>query len=476
MGAAPATSGAGGEGGGAVQARVDLATYCRTIGETYSEWLTFCYGSDAYPESEAAEFAANIESSCLLAEPAVEAGRVAFDEVTAASCLATIDTMSCDGFTFVEGREECQGVMTGLVAVGEPCYSGAPNFAVASSECEDGYCDMSGQTCPGACVALKADDEACSSSSECQPESYCFEEVCTVRPAVGEACSGDACPYGVSCVTAPNETEGVCVARSVAGQACDESAPCSFGFQCLGGECQSKVATGEPCAHPWNCADGERCLERDGEGLTCGEPGGVDVPCAGHADCSADLHCGFMEPRSCQPRAALGSTCTRDEECVSGAWCNIETGECQAPVADGDSCLTNGFPTGSPHACETGLMCMDDGLCHPVGADGAPCRTTNGASCEEGLYCNLGEAICEPLAAQGQPCNPWLPTTCEGDLTCLCDDADCSLYSFMLPHTCGPRRAEGDPCFATAECPVNSACLGTEQGECTAPAVPCRFE
>ena len=472
-GAGAAPSGAGGEGGGAVQASVDLATYCQTIGEQYSVWLTFCYGVEAYPVAEQAEFAANIEERCSLAEEGVAAGRLAFDGVAAAACLATIDTMNCDGFTFVETREECRDVVTGLVAVGDPCYSGPPNFAVASSECSGGYCDMSGQACPGECVALKADDEACAGSDECQPESWCFEQVCTPRPAIGEACSSDACPYGASCITAPNETEGVCVARSEAGQACDESEPCSFGFQCLGGECHSKVATGEPCVHPWNCADGERCLDRDGEGPTCGGPGGADVPCGSHADCVTDHYCGFEEPRVCLPRIDVGLACTQDGQCVAGAWCNLETGECQASVGDGDSCLMNGFPAGSFEACEPGLKCMDDGLCHPVGAEGDPCHASNVTTCEEGLYCDRSDSTCQPAAGQGEACNPHSPVTCAGALACLCDDAACSLYSFTLPHSCAPRRADGEECFATAECAIGSSCVGTEQGECTPDPVPC---
>lgn len=472
-GPTPSASGAGGEGGGAVQARVDLASYCQTIGETYSAWLTFCYGSDAYPESEAAEFAANSESSCLVVAPEVAAGRLAFDEVAAAGCLAAIDTMNCDGFTFVEGWDECRNVFAGLVEVGDPCYSGATHFSISRGECAGGYCDVSGQACPGECVASKQNDEACESSSECVPESWCSDGVCAPRLEVGDACDVDACPLGSSCVTPFGETGGQCVARSQAGQACSSTERCSSGFQCLNGECRSKVATGEPCVFRWNCADGERCLDREGDGRTCGPPGGADVPCDSSADCQTDHYCGFAEPKLCLPRVAIGLACTQDGQCAEGSWCNLESGECQASGAEGDSCLQNGFPAGAPAACEGDLKCMNDGQCHPVGAEGEPCRPTNSATCSAGLYCRLADATCQPPAEQGEPCNPYSPVSCADELGCACDDAACTLNDFSLPHSCAPRRADGDACFSTAECAIGSSCLGVTEGECIPDPTPC---
>lgn len=471
-------SGAGGEGGGAPRLRVELATYCQTIGESYAAWLSFCYGTDIYPEAEAAEFAADTETRCLAAAPEVEAGRLAFDGLAAGTCVETIDTTNCDGFTFVEGTVECRDVFSGLVGPGDPCYPGAAqHFSSARDECAQGYCDVSGQACPGECVALIEDDEACLTSQQCAADSFCAEGLCTPRPALGEVCSGDACPIDASCVSAPGATEGVCVARSQAGQPCDEAEPCSSGFQCLDGECRSKVATGESCTFRWNCAEGERCLDRDGEGRTCGEPGGSNVPCEQPADCVQDHYCGFAEPKLCLPRVALRAPCTAEGQCTLGAWCNLEIGECQAGGGEGESCLMNGFPSSAPHACIAGLRCMTNGECHTVGSEDGPCNTTNAVTCEEGLYCSRVDFTCQPPAEQGEPCNPYSVVSCSAGLACLCDDPACENYggdprvSDAL-HTCLPRRADGDPCWSTLECAIGSSCLGTP-GECVPDPKPC---
>jgi hypothetical protein len=346
----------------------------------------------------------------------------------------------------------------------------------ATSECLDGWCDVTGMACPGQCAPLKQDDDACLLSAECQPESHCSGEgFCTPDPALGEPCTGDACAGDSSCYYPPGATEGTCVPRSVVGQACSETEPCSFGYDCLEGECKSKVATGEACAAGRNCPDGDQCLDRDGQGATCGGPGPAGTPCGGNANCEADLYCPFGQNQVCTPRIAIGDPCLPSETCEEGAWCNNELEECQAVGGLGDACLMFNFP--AINGCDTGLHCMQNGECHPPGAENEPCNPGQQVSCEAGLFCSRADFTCQPLAAQGEFCNYFWRGSCTGDLGCLCEDASCDTFNRQPTvddtlHVCAPRRQEGEPCFYEAECEVGSQCLG-DPPVCTAPPGEC---
>jgi hypothetical protein len=482
-GAEPTTAGSGGGGGegGAVVAPepITLEAFCTGQAQEYFDWLQNCYGSDPYSEQYRPEFTMNNELDCLDSGPSVEAGRMSFDGVAAAGCLQAIDPMVCDGFDFMIFTPECANIFSPLVEAGGDCYPGAVNhFSLtgAPSECLDGWCDTTGMACPGQCVSFKENDEACSSGVECRPESHCSGDgFCTPDLADGETCTGGACAGSSSCLYPDGASEGTCVPRSVVGQACSETDPCSFGFYCLEGECKSKVGTGEPCEVLRNCPDGERCLDRDGEGPTCGGPGPAGTPCGGSADCEPDLYCPFGQNQVCTPRIAIGDPCMPSDQCEVGAWCNNELAECQALRGLGDPCLTFNFP--ALEACDTGLHCMQDGLCHPPGAENDPCHPGYQPSCQEGLFCSRVDFTCQPPAAEGEFCNyAWL-SACAGDLGCLCEAPTCDTFNRQPAvhdtlHVCAPRRQEGDPCFYEAECEVGSQCLG-DPPVCTAPLGEC---
>jgi hypothetical protein len=471
-------SGTGGEAGAAGVTHVDLASYCQLVSKAHYAWLSYCEGAAQYPEAGAGDFVEKARTRCLRARSSVDAGRLAFDEDAARACVLAIDVENCSGFDFIAGLAECQGVFTPLAELGDECFADWTHSIItggAASECSNGYCATSDK-CPGECVAFISDGEPCALSSECHPDSYCGDEGCTPRKANFGECSGDACQRGSSCVYPPNQMFGICMDRSTAEQACSESEPCSAGFYCIAGACRSKVGTGEPCLLSRNCLDGERCLERNGAGPTCGPPGDDGVPCLALEDCAATHYCPISAPRECTARVALGEPCLPGQ-CVAGAWCNSEAGECQAQGGEGDSCLVGGSPAGT-QACQPPLYCMGNGECRGVGGEGDPCNTTEVGSCTTGLFCSRADFTCHPAGAEGELCNPFSPVSCAAELGCLCSDPACEPDgadpkiedSF---HTCLPRRATGEQCFRDEECAIGSSCLGGAAGVCSPDPVEC---
>ncbi len=474
--------GAGNEAGGpgiVIPDTVDVPAYCDLVAEAYSTWLANCYGSAQYPAADAADLIEETRLNCLRTQASVDAGRLAFDEDAARVCLTAMDVDNCDGFDFIAGLADCQNVFAPLAEIGDDCFPAATSsFAVggARSECLNGYCATTNEMCPGACTAFKENADPCVASVECGPERYCTDEGCAPRKAAFGECSGDACELGLTCVYPPAAMLGLCVQRSTVGQACSEEEQCSTGFYCIEGTCHSKVATGEACEVSRNCADGERCLDRDGSGPTCGPPGSDDVPCLEPSDCLATHYCPISAMRVCTPRVAIGQPCTSGQ-CETDAWCNSETGECQAQGGEGDSCSVGGFPAGSL-ACQPPLDCMGDGACHGTGGDGDPCNPGSAESCEAGLFCSRADFTCQPAGAMGDLCNPFSPVSCAGDLGCLCDDPACEpdaadpMVEDSL-HTCAPRRATGEPCFTDYECAEGSSCLGGAAAVCDPDPIEC---
>ena len=473
-GGSPSSS--GGSAGSDMGTAIDVETYCSDIADLYFDWLSNCYGSMPYPESERARFTSIHRERCTRAKSSVEAGRLGFDGARAHACIEAIDKKACDGFRFIDAVEECRALFTPLQDHGEDCYPNATDYfsiVGAPSECREGYCDTEGNTvCPGQCAPLKADGAACATSSECQPESYCNGTECEARVGLDAPCSyGDACVEELVCYYPPEAELGSCKEPSQSGDPCSDSEPCVGGYFCLAGECQSKAETGEECLMDHHCWNDERCIDRDGsgpDGDTCGEPGQEGTPCANYLDCQDDMFCDTSdaEASACKPKLPIGQPCDVYGSCVAGAFCNQETGECQAVGQEGDSCLVFDMP-GSNDACADDLACMSDGECHPPrGEPGDPCRTTDESSCNAGLFCSRETFSCEPLAEQGAFCNPYWRSSCEGDLACLCSGDECG----ELPdanvhdtrHTCQPRRSVGDPCFHDYECPEEAYCLETD--------------
>jgi hypothetical protein len=217
----------------------------------------------------------------------VAAGRVRFDPMAAAACIAaeqaSLAGHTCSTPVTITLVAACAPVFVGLQAAGAPCGQDV--------DCQDGL------TCIG-WTASGVD-------GSCQPP-----------PAVPQACGegkGDGggppiipwgfgshpdCASGGYCAGSPG---GACATQSGSGGACTNDTQCTTGLVCHMGKCGT---TG---------------------------PAPANGACASGPDCQPGLYC--APANTCQPQKAAGAPCTGvfDPECK---------GQCVVPDAGAPSCAS----------------------------------------------------------------------------------------------------------------------------------------
>lgn len=152
-------------------------------------------------------------------KPAVDAGHVALDQLSADTCIKKIKAMTCDlpGAEFKAIRTACYGAYAGTVAMGGACTS--------SIECAPGqFCKTVGDAGTGTCDAVRAVDspcgdfntdraeEACSYRAGGNTGNYCkFADIATgtFLPATDWKCA-PSLPAGSDCATSLWCNETVC--------------------------------------------------------------------------------------------------------------------------------------------------------------------------------------------------------------------------------------------------------------------------
>ncbi len=271
----------------------------------------------------------------------------------AATTGATCDfPVECAAGTFcVKPGGVCRGTCATLSALGAPCGIGC----------------AAGLRCDGAtCTYLKALDEACGSSAECEPELICLGS-CRPRRKLGERCSVDfarlsVCEPGLACDVAPFVVgaAGTCVVPR------DALAPCNFHWSCRAGlVCADLNWSGFPASAPLpgNCREpdtaqsncpqtpyasyvGDQCAP----GLTCSDSTCEALPTRGQSctpskrNCSGfDVHCkptGAGDVGVCAGAPTIGERCAVRLDasravavpCASG-FCDTETTlQCRPPT------------------------------------------------------------------------------------------------------------------------------------------------
>ncbi len=233
-------------------------------------------------------------------------------EATALSCLVRLNPRPTDALV----NEAC-----GFSAAGPK--SCAPGL----------YCSGDGRLACSACLALKADGQACTDPGACQGQ-LCLNQQCATRSALllGQACDPTcandtcACASGLQCATAG--AGFACLPKAAPGQAC--TAGCQYPAECQGTAgnrtCVSLLATGSPCP-----LEGTR-----------------------FEDFCATFFC---RPN---PQSTTMGTCVDIPQVGEGAPC-FNNGSCQAgfhPVRDANGCTcTANTVAGGP--CFTGIECVD---------------------------------------------------------------------------------------------------------------------
>jgi hypothetical protein len=167
-----------------------------------------------------------------------------------------------------------------------------------------------------------------------------------------------------------------------------------------------------------------------------------------------------MKRRTLGLFAAIAAASVSVMSCAAG----IETrGEGGGGEGGDDTTTTS---SGVPQ-CKTNCAALEAAPCFigKCNLDTLKCEIVpdNGAPCEDGLYCTVGE-VCEEGACGGgseNPCNDIPGDGCQG---ATCDEAQ---------KTCVPQSLpDGTPCFLEDLCTVNATCKG---GSCFGEAKDCFF-
>jgi hypothetical protein len=368
---------------------------------------------------------------------------------------------------------------------GERCREGVPR------------CDGADVCVNGLCTP-KVDPDACADRSNdgalCAEDRVCFEGSCGTFGVVDGPCTPrfardrlPPCPDGSVC-----SRDGRCTRPLPAGSMCSSLWPddsCGLGARCDVDTCR---LAGTVNAH---CRPGERGPRCDA-GLRCQfercVPATLDAGArcdARTAACREGLDCADIAFTCTAPGTAGGNCRADDPPCDAGLRCvgTDRTRWCAAPRArgepcnepqtwcrDGDSCGANGVcgPVGREGArcrdaspwCDDGLACDRNLRCARVLPDGAPCAAS--AMCRETSYCINGRCADVSSAHDGRGyCR--LDGSCDGARTCV-DEACRQVLASGAP--CDPRSS------APTICPQNNFCDGQRCVPAGGLRAPCRTQ
>jgi hypothetical protein len=236
----------------------------------------------------------------------IASGSVVYDGATARACIEAINGLSfCSraGFASAQIESGCNGLFTGTVAAGAPCFLAEECAGGATCAASDTTCDRASQCCVGACG------------------------VPTPPAAVGGSClPPQLCAPGMYCVLDPSGT-ATCQLPVGLGASCGETAPCEVPLYCAPTTqtCQSPASTGGTCNPE---LDSEDCESPDDQ-----------------CDPTTSVCTRLLAPGAACASSGLG--------CVNYATCDTPTGTCVTRPAVGESC--------DP----TGPMCLG-GTCDPT--------------------------------------------------------------------------------------------------------------
>jgi hypothetical protein len=279
------------------------------------------------------------------------------------------DPVECTMGTFcVKPSGVCRGTCVAFSKVGEPCGIG----------CGPGL------RCDGAnCAELKAQDEPCASSAECQSDLLCLGR-CQPRRKVGESCTLDfdrlsPCEPGLACDVAPL-VEGAI------------------------GTCVIPGAAFDSCRFHWSCQPGLVCADLDWSLFpgsappvagACREPDGAEYNC-----------------RQTQYAAFVG------DQCAPGLSCNEATSKCETLPERGQSCAPS-----RQNCAGFGVVCKptgggDVGICSGLPAQGESCAVRLDASRVVSVPCASG--YCEKdVILQCRPASRTTGSMCAEDGECI---------------------------------------------------------
>lgn len=388
----------------------------------------------------------------LVTTPAAAPNAACFSE---ADCTDT--TLRCNGGT-------CMRRCTIGGNLGESCRP-------------DGSCTTP-FVCGGSAVCRNATPvgSTCSFDGECGAGAFCNSmRVCATLPGIGSPCTGFRCAPDAYC------SGSQCVARKAANAACSSSSECGAGLRCTQGRvCGPLGAVGDACnGSSSDCAPTLYCNTN----RQCATPGAAGAACQGFSDCASPLSCDDVL-RTCRQSSGVdaGLPCTSTQSCVTGQCFGKVVvsdggtntpGTCREPMV-GDACTSN-FSCGNASYCDTAAR-----TCRAAGAS-TPC--SSGSNCLPTDYCTSSN-VCATKAAAGQVCDSTrsdscavMTETCQptstpgvsrcGRLPVLGEACtrDCAFPSACVGGTCVAAGRVGQPCVPSFPFPcLDGECLHPDGG------------
>ena len=310
---------------------------------------------------------------------------------------------------------------------------------------------------------LCIDDAVCQDNLWCNGQERCIDCFCQRGTAVdcddGDQCTQDVCNEDlVRCdnlpVTEPPGTEGP-VGDSTCGDGADN-------------DCDGLTDGSDPgcisCTTDQECTDLSDCTTDLCVNASC-----TNDPVADGTGCSDGLYC--TENDSCQQGNCAGAQ--RDCSSVGGGCttgvCDEEQDLCVAtPVDDGTGCndglycsendvCTAGICSGSTRDCSQTAGDCTDASCNEDQdqCEGVP--KSDGAPCEDGLYCTVDDQCI------GGGCNSGAPRDCSASGG-SCVDGSCNENADQCEGNTLPDGTgcdDADPCTSGDQC-QGGVCLGTQ--------------
>jgi hypothetical protein len=197
---------------------------------------------------------------------------------------------------------------------------------------DEGYCGAPDAGLADLCLPLLGLGADCVAYDSCRAELYCADGKCVKRRALeGESCGERQgfpychdeffCRQDMATMTPP---PGTCEPRGGLGAVCVGFGSCLPSLRCASNfttsTCVPLAAEGEPCSNYADCQESlfcpprtSRCQKVPGDGGDCTTQGS-------YFECASAHFCDFNAPDSlytCEPRHALGETCSYDGVCLS---------------------------------------------------------------------------------------------------------------------------------------------------------------
>jgi formylglycine-generating enzyme required for sulfatase activity len=393
------------------------------------------------------------------------AGECAFACVFETPCRCGIDTLSRDAIVCTGPCAACGNSVCEDGESVESCPSDC-TAACGNGECERGEtAESCSLDCGGACVP---GEQRCNDTDRqvCNPRGQ-FETV---------ACSGDnRCREteggATECVSSAaadcDEVSRCCdgaFARNV-GESCDDGLFCTSSSSCTSeGACAAPVE--RDCADELSLNEcqtaacdetRDRCVaQATNEGAVCDNPEtATGDRCVDGACVASDCECTGINDccDGCFVRNT-GGTCDDGLFCTNGDTCSA-SGQCVAGPAR--SCA--GTPVGN---CQTAVCDDEVDACRAVSSPDLA-----GTSCDDGLYCTVGETCTAAGACEGgraRDCSGIITVAaCQSNAACD-DTADqCTFVAVNAGSAC----TSPDFCTVNATCAADGSCTGSAR-DCSA--------